>query len=192
MMAFLRALLSCVFAAALISASPAGQVYSVDSAQSALNAKVGFFGIGSKTAGFPQVSGSIRLDRTRPEAIDLDVTINARALTASDEVTLSRLKSEKFFWVQKYPQVRFVGREMKLDTPTTGNVKGELTARGVTQPVTLKVRFDKDPTALLPGEAVTLSGTTRINRRDFGMKSYSLIVGKMVDIELRARLVPQG
>ena len=191
-MAIFRAWLGCVLAAVLVGASPAGQVYSVDSAESALNARVGFLGIGRKTAGFPQVSGSIRLDRAEPEAIDLDVSIDARGLTASDALTRSRLKSEKFFWVQKYPQVRFVGRQMKLETSTTGSVKGELTARGVTQPVTLEVRFDKDPTKLSRGEAVTLSGSTRINRRDFGMKSYSLIVGKMVDIESRARLVPQG
>ncbi len=191
-MAILRALFIGLFAVLLMGASPAGQVYAVDSAQSALNAKVGFFGIGKRSAGFPQVSGTVRLDRDRPDTIDLDVTIDATALTAPDDLTLSRLKGEKFFWVEKYPQVRFVGREMTLDTATSGSVQGELTARGVTQPVTLDVRFDKPPSELAPGEAVTLSGTTRINRREFGMTSYSIIVGKWVNIELRTRLVPQG
>ncbi|NVE93425.1 YceI family protein [Altererythrobacter lutimaris] len=188
----LRALLLALFAALLVGASPAGQVYAVDNNASALNAKVGFLGIGRRTAGFPEVSGTVRLDKARPETIDLDVTIDARALTAPDDLTLSRLKGEKFFWVEKYPQVRFVGREMKLTSPKSGTVDGELTARGVTQPVTLEVIFDTAPADLVPGEAVTLSGTTRINRRAFGMTSYSLIVGKWVNIELRARLVPQG
>lgn len=190
-MTSLRAFLLTLLAVVLIGASPAGQVYAVDSAQSGLNAKVGFFGIGSKTAGFPQISGTLRLDRANSETIDLDVVIDAKALTAPDNLTLSRLKGEKFFWVEKYPEVRFVGREMKLATETTGIVDGELTARGVSQPVTLEVSFDKPPALLAEGEAITLSGKTRINRRDFGMKSYSIIVGKMVDIELRARLVPQ-
>lgn len=191
-MSIARTLLALVAGIALSATGPAGESYAVDPAQSALSAKVGFFGIGRKTAGFPQVSGTIRLDRARPEAINLDVTIDARALTASDDLTLSRLKSEKFFWVEKYPEVRFVGREMRLETATTGTVEGELTARGATQPVTLAVSFDRPPADLLPGEPITLTGKTRINRRAFGMTSYSLIVGKMVDIELRARLVPQG
>ncbi|XUU60590.1 YceI family protein [Erythrobacter sp. HA6-11] len=191
-MTSLRALFLALFAAVLIGASPAGQVYSVDNTQSALNAKVGFLGLGRRTAGFPEVSGTVRLDKARPDTIDLDVTIDATALTAPDDLTLSRLKGEKFFWVEKYPQVRFVGREMKLTSQTSGTVDGELTARGVTQPVTLEVSFDRAPAELAPGQALTLSGTTRINRRAFGMTSYSLIVGKWVNIELRARLVPQG
>ena len=35
------------------------------------------------------------------------------------------------------------------------------------------------------------TGTTTIDRRDFGMKSYQLIVGNKVDIKLKARMVPK-
>lgn len=181
------------FLAALLlgAAAPAGQLYAVDSAGSNLSAKVGFFGIGSKSAGFPSVSGSVRLDRERPQDIALDVTIDARTLTAPDKLTLNRLKGEKFFWVEKYPSVRFVGSEMALTSATSGTVKGDLTARGVTRPVTLAVKFDRPPGELKPGDPVTLTGETQINRYDFGMKSYGLIVGKWVNIQLRARMVPR-
>ena len=190
-MTTLRSILAVLAAILLGAAAPAGQIYSVDAAASSLSAKVPFFGLGRKTAGFPEVAGTIRLDRERPQDIELDVTIDATALTAGDGLTLSRLKGERFFWVEKYPTVRFVGREMKLADAKSGTVEGELTARGVTQPVTLEVAFDRPPTEALPGEAITLTGTTRINRFDFGMKSYRLIVGKYVNIELTARMVPQ-
>lgn len=197
MFSALRSLLAILAAFALVGASPAAntdgvRTFAVDNAQSDLSARVGFLGIGKRTAGFPEVSGTVRLDPAMPETLDLDVQIDASKLTAPDSLTLSRLKGEKFFWIEKYPQVRFVGKEMALTSPTTGTVDGQLTARGITRPVTLEVSFDKAPATLAPGEAITLSGTTRINRRDFGMKSYSVIVGKWVNIELRARLVPQG
>ncbi len=187
-----RIMLALVVAFLLGAAAPTGQIYAVDANASSLSAKVPFLGIGRKSAGFPEVSGTIRLDRQRPQDIALDVKIDARALTAGDNLTLSRLKGEKFFWVEKYPQVRFVGREMKLTSPTEGSVDGELTARGVTRPVTLDVTFDRPPAQALPGEAISLTGKTRINRYDFGMKSYRLIVGKYVEIELKARMVPQA
>lgn len=187
-----RSALALLAALMLGAATPTGQLYSVDGAASSLSAKVPFFGIGSRSAGFPAVSGSIRLDHAHPKEISLDVTIDARALTAPDKLTLSRLRGEKFFWVEKYPAVRFVGREISFTSPTTGNVNGELTARGVTQPVTLQVAFDHPPMQSLPGEAITLTGETKINRYDFEMKSYRLIVGKWVNIQLKARLVPQA
>lgn len=191
-MSWLRPLFLLVTAFGLAAAQPAGQIYAVDAAASNLSAKVPFLGLGRKTAGFPAVAGSIRLDRNRPQDISLDVTIDATKLTAGDNLTLNRLKGERFFWVERYPTVRFVGREMSLTSDTEGSVEGELTARGVTKPVTLSVTFDRPPGQMAPNEPVTLTGKTRINRYDFGMTSYRLIVGKHVEIELTARMVPSN
>ena len=190
-MLWLRPLFLLVAIIGLSAAQPAGQMYRVDNAASNLSAKVPFLGLGRRTAGFPEVEGTIQLDRSRPEDITLDVSIDATALTAGDDLTLSRLKGERFFWVEKYPQVRFVGRQMKLKSPTEGTVQGELTARGVTRPVTLEVSFNQVPSEAAASDIITLTGTTRINRYDFGMNSYRLIVGKYVNIELTARMVPQ-
>lgn len=162
----------------------------VDSKASSVSAKVGFFGLGSKTAGFPQMSGKVLLEPDRPDRISLDVTLDARALTAPDKVTLARLRGEKFFWVERYPTIRFVGERMALAGDRKGTISGTLTARGVTQPVTLAVSFDKAPLSAARGEAMTLTGTTTIDRRKFGMTAYSLVVGKQVTITLKARMVP--
>lgn len=166
--------------------------YTVDSGGSNVSARVAFLGIGSKTAGFPDLAGTARLSSSDPQQIDLDVRIDARALTATDKTTRDRLKGEKFFWTEKYPTVRFQGSRMVLTDGKSGTVHGSLTARGVTKPVTLAITFDSPPASARPGEAITLTGTTTINRYDFGMKSYSLIVGKTVNITLKARLRPAG
>ena len=185
-------MLAAVAAAWLVlaGAAPHDTAFVVDGKASSVSAKVGFLGLGSKTAGFPEMSGKIRLEPNRPDRINLDVTLDARALTAPDSVTLKRLRGDKFFWVERYPTVRFVGEKMTLTTDRKGTVAGELTARGVTRPVTLAVTFDKPPLTLAPGEALSLTGTTTIDRRNFGMTAYSLVVGKKVDITLTARMVP--
>ncbi|MCB2087262.1 MAG: YceI family protein [Sphingomonadaceae bacterium] len=175
----------------LIGANGLQLRYALDPDASDVSAKVAFFGLASKTARFPKVSGQVRLAPDNPADIALDVTLDARALVAPDKVTQERLRGEKFFWVEKYPTVRFVGSDLQLTSDRKGKVTGQLTARGVTRPVTLAVIFDTPPAKAQPGEAIQLSGETTINRRDFGMKSYSLIVGKDVTIGLKARMVPR-
>lgn len=165
------------------------QRYVLDASASNVSAKVPFFGLSSKTARFPRMQGAVTIVPGAPERAVIDVTFDATAIEAPDSVTLARLRGEKFFWVDKYPSVRFVGRSLQLTSPTRGTVTGELTARGVTKPQTLTVTFDADPLAEV-GKPVSFTGTTTIDRRKYGMTSYQLIVGNKVDITLKARMVP--
>ncbi|MGY6552280.1 MAG: YceI family protein [Erythrobacter sp.] len=171
-------------------AGAAAMRYTLDAKASNVSAKVPFFGLASKTANFPKMKGAVSITPGAPERATIDVTFDATALEAPDKTTLERLRGEKFFWVEKYPDVRFVGRSLKLSSPTEGTVSGELTARGVTRKQVLEVTFDEDPVAKR-GQPVSFTGTTTIDRREYGMKAYQLIVGNKVDITLKARMVPR-
>ncbi|MBI1403845.1 MAG: polyisoprenoid-binding protein [Porphyrobacter sp.] len=164
--------------------------YGLDASASDVSAKVPFFGLASKTARFPRMEGAVTIVPGAPERTVIDVTFDATAIEAPDEVTLARLRGPKFFWVEKYPTIRFVGRLLALSSPTRGTVSGQLTARGVTRPATLDVTFAADPLAQA-GKPVSFTGTTTIDRRDYGMRSYQIIVGNHVDITLKARMVPR-
>jgi polyisoprenoid-binding protein YceI len=183
--------LAALFALANAGANiGAPQRYVLDASASNVSAKVPFFGLASKTARFPRMQGAVTIVPGAPERAVIDVTFDATAIEAPDTVTLARLRGDKFFWVEKYPTVRFVGRSLKLSSATTGTVSGELTARGVTRPQTLAVTFDGDPLAKV-GKPVSFTGTTTIDRRQYGMKSYQLVVGNKVDIVLKARMLPR-
>lgn len=117
--------------------------------------------------------------------------IDARALTAPDKVTLGRLKGDKFFWVEKHPEIRFRGTGLHMASDRRGSLDGRLTARGVIRPVTLAVTFAEAPANAPADSPLDIKGTTEIDRRDFGMTSYALIVGKKVDITIRARMLPE-
>ena len=184
-MGVLRALL----ALPMIAAAPS-QGFAIDSSASEVTAQVAFFGISSKTARFPKVSGGITLDPGRPDQINLIVRLDATALTAPDRITLGRLKGPKFFDVANHPTVVFVGRTMRMKGDVDADIAGELTARGVTRPATLAVHFAAPPLRRDPGQKLLLDGETVIDRRDFGMTAYPLIVGRKVKISIRAVLVP--
>jgi polyisoprenoid-binding protein YceI len=174
----------------VIAAAPLNYALDVDA--SAVSAKVAFFGLASKTAGFPSMSGKLTIVPDRPSEALVDVTIDATSLTAPDGVTLKRLRGEKFFWVEKYPTVHFIGHKLTMRDATHGSVDGKLTARGVTRDEELFVNFDQPPTKAPHGQPITLSGEMQIDRRNYGMTAYRFIVGKEVTIKLTARMVPQG
>lgn len=176
--------------AALFLTGAGSATYVLDAANSSIAAKVPFLGLGSKTATFPKISGAVKFVPDRPSAATVNVTINTRAITAPDKTTLNRLKSEKFFWVQKYPTAKFKGSNLIMTSARSGKVNGTLTARGVTRKETLFVTFDKVPKSSL-GKPINVTGKMTINRRNYGMKSFGLIVGKNVNISLKARMVPR-
>jgi polyisoprenoid-binding protein YceI len=175
---------------ALANSASVPQRYTLDASASNVSAKVPFFGLASKTARFPRMEGAVTIVPGAPEKALIDVTFDATAIEAPDSVTLARLRSDKFFWVEKYPSIRFIGRSLKLSSTTRGTVSGELTARGVTRPATLAVTFNADPITQA-GKPVSFTGTTTIDRRQFGMKAYQLVVGNKVDITLKARMIPR-
>lgn len=186
-MRYLVAMLALLFATAA-SAPPLR--FQLDSAQSQVAAKVGVMGLASKIARFPKMAGGIQLSPERLETINLDVTLDARALVASDESTTRQLRGPKFFDVERHPNVRFAGQRMTMTSPTTAKVDGTITARGVTRPARLGVTFAQPPAQTTGREPIALTASGTIDRREFGMTSYSMFVGKKVTITIKARMVP--
>lgn len=179
----------CLPVLLLLGAAPA-QRYAIDAGRSTVSAKVAFFGLASKTVGFPKVSGGITLDPAWPERVDLDVVLDARALTSPDKVTLARLKGPRFFDTARYPTVTFAGRTMRMTSEREALVAGVITARGVTRPATLSVRFASPPLRASGRAPLVIDASTEIDRRDFGMTAFPLVVGRKVTITIRATMVP--
>jgi len=178
-----------LFGAAIAGATTSYN-FTIDAGASSVDAKVAFMGIGNRKALFPAVRGTVALTPDAMDRINLDVIIDATQLRADDSLTTNRLKGDAFFNVAKYPTVRFQGTDLSMATQTSGIVRGNLTARGVTRPVTLNVSFSAPPSTTSLKEPIRLTGVTTINRKDFGMPAYSLIVGKKVTISIRTKLVP--
>lgn len=183
-MMFLAAIAAC-------TATPGPVTYRIDPVQSEIRAKVRFFGIGSKSATFPEMDGSITIDPANPEDINLWVTLDATALEASDGLTQRRLKGEKFFWVERHPEIVFSGAALDLASARSGEIDGAISARGQRLGAKLDVTFARDAAAICGDRPVSFSATTTIDRRHYGMNSYGLIVGNTVSITINARMVPE-
>ena len=175
-------LLSCT------AAAPERLHYRIDPPASAAKARVAFMGIAGKTVHFEKISGTVTFKPGNLQSLDIDVTIDAATLSATDSFTEKRLKGSDFFDVSRYPTVTFSAEKLVMTDKTSGKLIGRLTARGITRPVTLAVRFSLPPATARGGERFQMSGVTTIDRRDFGMNAYALIVGRSVKISISASL----
>jgi polyisoprenoid-binding protein YceI len=151
-------------------------------------ARVAFMGVSSKTARFGSISGDVAFSPGDMKNVKVDVSIDASKLRASDKTTEKELKAKNFFWVERYPTVRFSANSLAMKNSTQGTLTGNLTARGVTNPVSMAVTFSAPPSKANGRDQLSLTGNAVINRKAFGMTAYSAFVGKKVNITIRAAL----
>jgi len=109
------------------------------------------------------------------------------------------LKSDHFFDVAHFPTMTF--KSTKVEEAGTGKLKitGDLTIRGVTKSVVLDVDGPTAPVKDLQGnQRAAVSATTKINRRDFGVKwnanmdNGGVVVGDEVSITIDAEMIKQA
>ncbi len=71
-------------------------------------------------------------------------------------------------------------------------VEGNLTLKGVTNPVTLKVTsFKAMPHPMLKKDAIGANATTTVKRTDFNMGKYAPNVGDEVTIDIAIEAIKQ-
>ncbi len=150
--AALAALLPCVAVAA---------VWQGDEQSGALQ----FFATqaGAKFPGhFGMFKVRIDFDPAVPAQGRLDVTIATRSADTADAERDEVLHSQDFFWIERFPEAKYHAEGFKRDG-MGWIAAGNLTLRGVTQPVA--VRFELKPGALHLG----MKGGATLRRLEFGI-----------------------
>jgi polyisoprenoid-binding protein YceI len=148
-------------------ASLAGS-WKIDPAHSGVEFVVTHLMISKVRGRFSDISGSVTTDGT-PEGSRIEAEIGAASITTNDAGRDTHLRSADFFDVEKYPKIRFVSIEVKSTGSDEFVVTGDLTIRGVTRPVDMKVTSEgltRDPWG---NDRAGFSGTLKIDRREFGL-----------------------
>ena len=100
-----------------------------------------------------------------------DVRLSGAARVASvdvkDENLAAHLQSPEFFDVERYPELRFVSTDVTDGEELT--VRGEITIKGVTQPVELTGRATAPITDAYGRERFGLTLSTTLDRTAFGL-----------------------
>ena len=118
---------------------------------------------------FADFEGSARIDTGNPGASTAKVSIRAASITTGQTDRDAHLRSADFFDVETFPEITFVATDVARTDATTWRVTGDLTIKGITNPVAIDFESTgsaKDPFGNL---RVGFEGGTTINRKDWDL-----------------------
>jgi len=96
----------------------------------------------------------------------LDVKIQADSVNTGSGMKDGKLKSKDFFDVKKDPLITFKSTKIVQTGPTTFDVPGTFTIRGVSKAETLNLTLSREGTG-----AGEVKGVMAFDRKDYGMNS---------------------
>jgi len=147
-------------------------------------------GISTVQGEFTKVTGTVTIDNSDISKSTVDVTIPADTVYTRVTMRDNDLKSQHFLDVAQYPDITFKSTSVSKTGDDTYDVNGDLTIRGVTKPVTLKVSDVSKPVdvKMMGGWRQGAHATLTINRQDFGVSADPGMVGNevriLIDIEM--------
>ena len=143
---------------------------------------------------FGEVEGSFVFDDETRDVSDISATIQAASVSTFHERRDNHVRSDDFLAAEAHPLITFTANGGTLISDDTGTVTGDLTIRGVTNPVTLNVTLNKiaDYPCCHGKETLGISATATILRSDYG-STYALpeFVGDEVEIMLEFEAIRQ-
>jgi polyisoprenoid-binding protein YceI len=118
---------------------------------------------------FKDFTGTAHVDAQNPANSKVEVVIDAASIDTGNADRNGHLVSADFFEVEAHPQITFVSTQVERADDATWVVTGDLTIKGVTQPVTIE--FEQTGSARDPfgNLRVGFEGSTTINRKDWGL-----------------------
>jgi polyisoprenoid-binding protein YceI len=164
--------------------------YVLDRRHASLVARVRHMGLSLYTMRFDRVDGDYDYDPAQPLASKISMSVDAGSLDTGDP-GVSRQFAREFLDADRNPTITFTSSAIQTTDGTHGTVTGDLTLRGVTQPVTLDVTYDGAASGLIGGHRMGFSATTRIKRSQFGSKAWLGDVGDDVQLVIEAEFVRQ-
>lgn len=172
--------------------------WQLDFAHSRVGFKVRHLMVSNVRGQFEKVSGTFTFDPQNPLATQAEIHIAADSINTKDEQRDGHLKSADFLDSANHPEIVFRSSGVSAsDEADEYILHGDLTIRGVTRPLDLKVELNgvnKSPW----GQTVAgfeIEG--EINRTDFGLnwnvalETGGILVGEKVKLDIQVELIQQ-
>lgn len=149
----------------------------------------------SKVRGrFESVEGSLRYDPDGDLSnAGVEVTIDASSIDTGQPDRDKHLRSADFLDAEEYGELRFESTSIEARGDDQFLVTGDLTIHGVTKQVELEAELAGLATDPWGNERIAFSGSTTIDRREFGLtwnqalETGGVLVGQDVKISLEVQ-----
>jgi polyisoprenoid-binding protein YceI len=130
---------------------------------------------------FDEVSATADIDPDHPEAASVEVTISTASIRTNNGVRDNDIRSSNFLEVDKYPVITFRSTGVEPSGPDHYTLTGDLTIKDNTHSVALDVtKYGEFNDAGMMGHRIAYGATSKINRKDFGLRFNAVLDGRLV------------
>lgn len=189
---------SPTFAAALLlaaitaaAAHAQARTYVLDPTHSFPRVTYSHFGYSTQLIRFNRTTGTVVYDRqARTGAVDIviDTTSVDTGLARFDE----HIQGPDFLDTATYPTATFKSTRVVFAGDEPAAVEGDLTIKGVTKPVTLRITsFRNMPHPMAKKDAIGANAAVTIRRSEFNAGKHAPDVSDEVDIEIGVEAIAQ-
>lgn len=150
------------------------------------------FGQQHITGQIPPASADLVLDFDRVANCRIEVGLDVTRARASFPFAADAMKGPSVLDAANHPVMLFKSTKVQA-TAEGATVRGMLTIRGVTKPVTLRAQLFR-PKGSVEGDrsSLTLRLTGAVSRKDYGATGFADLVGDEVRIIINARIKAKG
>jgi len=166
--------------------------YKLDPDHGKITWSVNHLGFSTYVGQFVNVKADLTLDPADPANSRLTATIPLTDVDSNSDGLDAHLQTPDFFDTANHPVATFVSRSVAVDAddPSKATVVGDLTLRGVTRPVTMRVEFNQAGPSMGAYKA-GFDGEATIRRSDFGIDFALPALGDEVKLHIEGEFVRQ-
>ena len=169
--------------------------YKIDPAHSRIGFSARHAMVTKVRGAFNEYEGEGYFDVENPSQSHLEITIKAGSIDTRNADRDAHLKSNDFFDMENYPEIRFRTTSVEPAGDNTFRVSGDLTIKGVTNPVRFDLEFTGSAVDPFNNERIGLEGHTTVNRKDWGvnfnvaLEAGGVLVSEKVELEFEISAV---
>ena len=144
---------------------------------------------------FNEFEGTAVFDAADPSATAVTVRIQAASIDTRNADRDGHLRSNDFFDMETYPEIRFASTSVERVDDVTYRVTGDLTIKGTTKPVSVDFEYSGAATDPFGNERIGFEGSTTVNRKDWGVNwnaaldAGGVLVSEKVTLEFEVSAV---
>lgn len=173
-----------------VAATLAPGDFTLDTEHAALLFRIDHLGFSDYVGRFDVFEASLSGDAASPEAARIEAIIDMRSLNIANPDFAAELMGPGWFDAETHPQAIFRSRKVTQTGETIAQIEGDLTLRGVTQPIRLEATLRGSAYDRLRGaDVVGFSARGEISRAAFGIDRFSGLLTESVRIEIEAEFI---
>ena len=170
----------------------------IDPMHSEVQFKVKHLVISTVTGFFKSFEGTLETENEDFDDAKVEFSIDINSVDTNQTGRDEHLKSADFFDAAKYPHIKFKSSSFKKIDDDDYELKGDLTVKDVTKPITLEVEHGGSAADFYGNTKAGFEITGKINRKEFGLtwdgitEAGSIVVGEDIKLTLNIQVTKQA